>query len=127
MAGLAGKGMRFTFAGTNFRITRGGLSFRSQLVESTNSESSGHGEYVVGVDDCEVDVDVVYTVTSPVTYNVIANGTSGTAVFSPVSGGGGNWTGTLLIETFQITGEVRGLLMAKITGKYTGGTTPTSV
>lgn len=130
MPGLSGKNMRFDFGSgpTHFRITRGGITGRTQLVDRTNSESLGHEEFVFGVDGGDVDLDVIYTYSGPAVYSLIKNGTSGTATFYPDQGAAGaTFAGTLMIETFQITGEVKGGVDAKITGKFTGGMTGTSV
>jgi hypothetical protein len=130
MSGLAGKNLRFDMGAgpTHMKVDRGSCNLATQLIESTNSESAGGAsEFVFGVNDGDVDIDVVYQETDT-PYASMGDGVSGNGTFYPDKGQTGNKvTGTLMIGTFQITGEVRGLVKAHITGKYSGGRTVTSL
>ena len=140
MAGLAGKNMRLSSgnATTNLRITDGSIVARTQLVDITNSESMGFEEFVFGVAGGDLDATVVYTYTSPAVYTIIQNGGTYTTTFYPDKGvAGSNFAGLLMVESFNITGQVKGDITAKITGKFTvtsvngvvtgGGVTATNV
>jgi hypothetical protein len=131
-SGLAGKWMRLAKSSTYYKITGCRSNLRYQWIETTNAESPpGSGvvaeEYIPGVYGGDVDCDIVYQIADAV-YASLTPGQSYTVIFYPdKTAPSSNLTGLLCIETFQLTGEIKGYQSAKITGKFTGGYTATSL
>lgn len=132
MAGLAGKLMRVQKGATNFKVEKCRSNLRTQLVETTNSESGPGGgivaeEFVFGVQGTDIDIDVVYQISDGV-YAALADGGAYAVTFYPDKGTtGSTLAGTLMVEQFEFAGEVKGKMSARITGKFTGGRTVTSL
>lgn len=134
MAGLAGKWMRVAKSGTNFKVDQCRSTLRTQLVETTNCESGPNAsggivaeEFVFGVYGGDIDITVVYQLSDGV-YTALANGGSYSVTFYPdKTAAGSNLAGTLSVETFDITSQVRGRVEARITGKFNGGYTATAL
>lgn len=134
MAGLAGKWMRVTKSATNFKVDSCRSTLRTQLVETTNSESGPNAsgglvaeEFVFGVYGGDVDITIVYQLSDGV-YTALANGGTYTVTFLPDKAtAGSSLVGSLSVETFDITSQIRGRVEAKVTGKFNGGFTATSL
>ena len=134
MAGLAGKWMRVAKSGTNFKVDSCRSNLRTQLVETTNCESGPNAsggivaeEFVFGVYGGDVDITIVYQLSDGV-LTALGNGGSYSVTFYPdKTVTGSNLAGTLSVENFEIVDQVRGRIEARVTGKFNGGYTATSL
>jgi hypothetical protein len=127
VAKLAGKGSRITIAATAVKCTRWSDTVTCQLLDATTTEGNGFGEVVAGVVDGEVNFDFVYDLAAgPMA--LFAPAAAVAFVSYPAAGtAGSNLAGTLVVGEFTKTGEARGLVTGRCSGKFTGTITGTSL
>lgn len=129
MSGLAGYLMRFDAGAgpTHVKVSECNSDLSTDLLEVTNSESSGHKETIFGIDQGKVDIVVVAAI-ADTPYTTVGNGQSITAKFYPDKGTTGSFlTGTLNVGTWQSRDAVRGTWSCHVTGEFTGTITKTSL
>lgn len=131
-SGFSAKWMRLA-KGSNFiKLTRFRANLRAAWPETTNSESPpGSGsvaeEYVYGVFGGDIDLEAVYQI-SDTLFSTLQPGTENSVTFYPYKlTTGTNITGTLCVETWEITGEIKDAIKVHIAGKFTGGYTANSL
>jgi hypothetical protein len=125
MAKIAGKNGRFSVGGSAVAVRNFTGTLHTDILDATTTEGSGWAEYVAGVAEGSFDCDIVYNPTvTPV--SIMTPGGSYTIALYPVIGGS-SITGTAFVEDHVITGEARGLVTARVTGKYTGAITYTGM
>lgn len=127
MAKISAKNARFKVGSNNIAAQRMTFTPRTQLVDATSTEGSGYEEWVSGISGADFSADIVYDpAVGP--FALMTPGTSYTVEFYPVlATTGSKLSGTAFVETHEMTGEVRGLVTARISGKYTGTVTISSM
>lgn len=115
---------------TNCKVSRVTMPLKAQALDVTNSQSSGKGEYEVGVVDGDCSFSIVYQLAdTPV--NILDPAGSGnpyTVRFYPsyAAANTAYMSGSLVVESCEIRSEVRGIITADVSGKFTGGYTNNS-
>lgn len=129
MAGLAGYLMRFQAGGSpvNVKITECNSELSTDLLDVTNSESSGNKESTFGVSQGRIDIVVVAEI-ADTPYTTLGAGQAITAKFLPNKGATGSYiSGTLNIGSWQSRDTVRGFWSVHVTGEFTGAITKASL
>lgn len=123
MAKISWKSGRFSAGSTNIAVQDASVVPRCNLLDATSTEGGGTEEWVAGVTGADFSCQAVYD-PAVKTFALMVPGTSYTVEFFPVGATtGSKVTGTAFVETHEYTGQARGLLTYRVTGKYTGGVT----
>jgi hypothetical protein len=148
--GIAGKSGKLVINGITLKLTKFSLPITVGKAEITNSESPTttlganalvSGEYVPTIFDAKLTFEGVYTIidTPPSTLTGLLTGSGGISpaggslpassnqfgylvTLSPDRGHAASIiTGNVLIENFELTGELKGIVSFKGDGTFTGG------
>lgn len=129
MAGLSGKAGRVLVGGPGVavaRITNWALNTKADAVDVTGTSSSGHKEFVAGLDEwsgtakCHYDsAETKFTGAPP----TIVVGAVVTLLLGVDDGAGETWTGTALITGVDVELDVAGDITFNISFQGTGALT----
>jgi hypothetical protein len=120
MAKIAGKNGRFKVASNNVAVRNFTGTLHNDLLDATTTEGSGWAEFVPGVAEGSFSCDIVYDPTVTPVAIMTPGGSYTVELFPVLASSSAKISGTGLIEDHEITGEARGLVTARVSGKYTG-------
>lgn len=118
----SGKTGRFLVGAIPVQIKGWRCKDRAGNLDVTNTESSGHGDYIAGVQDQDVTInyDVSVTVFPFGTVPIAAGGTYAATLVEDTGTALTSWIGSLIVDDNDSGFDVRGSLNGTLTGKFTG-------
>ena len=126
----SGKTGRLTIGAANIPIKSWRVTEKSELLDVTHTESSGHGEYIAGIQDHDVNIAFEVSVSVfPFGTTPLAAGTAVTMnLIESTADSNTTWIVSVIPETLETGIDVRGTISGTCQGKVTGAasTRPTS-